>query len=180
PRGLTRAWVTLSVMGTLAVLAIPMFALISRSLGGGYYRRLFVSQPVVGTPIAAVGNSLRFAVIAMVLATIIGVMAAAVITGRKGRLSQWFDVVLMLALGTSAVTIGFGFLIALGWPVDLRASIWLVAIAHALVAVPFVVRMTVPTLRAIDPETREAAAMLGASPGRVWRHVDLPIMSRAG
>jgi thiamine transport system permease protein len=115
----------------------------------------------------------------MVLATVIGLLAATLIIGRGGTLSRWFDVALMLPLGTSAVTIGFGFIIALGWPVDLRASIWLVPIAHALVAVPFVVRSTVPTLRSIEPETREAAAVLGASPGRVWRHIDLPIVSRA-
>jgi thiamine transport system permease protein len=110
---------------------------------------------------------------------LIGLMAATVITGRSGRLSRWFDLTLMLPLGTSAVTIGFGFIVALGWPVDLRASFWLIPIAHALVAIPFVVRTTVPTLRSIPAETREAAGVLGASPGRVWREIDLPIVSRA-
>ena len=85
----------------------------------------------------------------------------------------------MLPLGTSAVTVGFGFIVALDWPIDLRASVWLVPIAHALIAVPFVVRSTVPTLRAIDPHTREAASVLGASPWKVWRRIDLPIVSRA-
>jgi thiamine transport system permease protein len=85
----------------------------------------------------------------------------------------------MLPLGTSAVTIGFGFIVALGWPVDLRASIWLVPVAHALVAIPLFVRSTVPTMRAVDPEIREAATVLGASPGRVWRHIDLPVVGRA-
>jgi thiamine transport system permease protein len=126
-----------------------------------------------------VGNSLLFAFIAMGIATLVGVMAAAVITGRRGSLSRWFDLTLMLPLGTSAVTIGFGFIVALGWPVDLRASLWLIPIAHALVAVPFVVRSTVPTLRSIPAETREAASVLGASPSRVWREIDLPIVSRA-
>jgi thiamine transport system permease protein len=34
-------------------------------------------------------------------------------------------------------------------------------------------------LRAIDPRLRDAAATLGASPARVWREVDLPIVARA-
>jgi thiamine transport system permease protein len=85
----------------------------------------------------------------------------------------------MLPLGTSAVTIGFGFLVALDEPVDLRGSVLLVPLAHALVAVPFVVRSTLPTLRAIRADLREAAAVLGASPRRVFRHVDLAIVARA-
>jgi len=36
-----------------------------------------------------------------------------------------------------------------------------------------------PTLRAIDERQREAAAVLGASPGRVRREIDLPVAGRA-
>jgi thiamine transport system permease protein len=167
------------VIGTLVALAIPVVVLVARSLQPGAYVGLFQDERVVGTPIASAGNSLLFAVIASLMAVAIGVMAATVITGRGGSLSRWFDLTLMLPLGTSAVTIGFGFIVALGEPVDLRASFWLIPIAHALVAIPFVVRTTVPTIRSIPSETREAARVLGASPGRVWREIDLPIVSRA-
>ncbi len=180
PKGWSRVSVVASVAVTLGALAYPLVILVGRSLGSDSYPRLFQEQAVVGRPIEAVGNSLVYAGIAMALATVVGLMAATVITARSGGLSRWFDTILMLPLGTSAVTIGFGFIVALGWPVDLRASVWLVPIAHALVAVPFVVRMTVPTLRSIEPETREAASVLGASAWRVWRHIDLPIVSRAG
>ncbi len=64
-----------------------------------------------------------------------------------------------LPLGVSAVTVGFGFLIALDHaPFDFRGSWWLVPIAQALVAVPFVVRVMTPVLRAIDPRLRDAKA----------------------
>jgi len=179
PRGRARLAVLAATLGTLVILAVPVSVLVSRSLSGNYYQALFVDDPVVGTPISSIANSLLFAMVATVLATIIGIMAATVITGRSGQLSRWFDLTLMLPLGTSAVTIGFGFIVALDWPVDIRASIWLVPIAHALVAIPFVVRSTVPTLRSVPPETRQAAAILGASPFRVWREIDLPIVSRA-
>jgi thiamine transport system permease protein len=179
PKGRSRWAVLLAVIGTLGALAIPVGVLVARSLSRTYYQGLFTDDRVVGTPISAVGNSLVFDVIAMVLATVIGVMAATVITGGTGPLSRWFDLTLMLPLGTSAVTIGFGFIVALDAPIDLRASFWLIPIAHTLVAVPFVVRSTVPTLRSIPRDTRDAAAMLGASPLRVWREIDLPIVSRA-
>jgi thiamine transport system permease protein len=45
--------------------------------------------------------------------------------------------------------------------------------------VPFVVRTILPVLRAVDERLREAAAVLGASPLRAWREVDLPIVWRA-
>jgi thiamine transport system permease protein len=179
PVGNTRWMVFASVAATLTAMAVPLVVLVGRSIGSSSYRRLFEADRVVGTPISAFGNSIRFAIIAVLLATTIGVMAAAVITRRPGGLSRWFDLTLMLPLGTSAVTIGFGFIVALGWPVDLRASFWLIPIAHALVAIPFVVRSTVPTLRSIPGELRDAAAVLGASPGRVWREIDLPVVARA-
>jgi thiamine transport system permease protein len=85
----------------------------------------------------------------------------------------------MLPLGTSAVTIGFGFVLALDEPpLDLRGSPLLVPLAQALVAVPFVVRSLLPALRTVQPRLRDAAAVLGASPASVWRHVDLPLVAR--
>ncbi len=86
----------------------------------------------------------------------------------------------MLPLGVSAVTVGFGFLITLDKPpLDLRTSWILVPLAQALVGVPFVVRTMLPVLRAVDDRLREAAAVLGASPLRAWREVDLPLVRRA-
>jgi thiamine transport system permease protein len=76
--------------------------------------------------------------------------------------------------------LGFGFVIAFdeGW-LDIRASPWIVPVVQALVAIPFVIRITAPTLRAIDERQREAAAVLGAAPGRVRREIDLPVAARA-
>ncbi|GAA3217045.1 hypothetical protein GCM10020256_19780 [Streptomyces thermocoprophilus] len=132
-------------------------------------------------PIAAIGNSLRYAVVATLIAVVIGGLAAAALTRRDaGRLVRGFDALLMLPLGVSAVTVGFGFLIALDEPpLDLRASWIIVPLAQALVGVPFVVRTMLPVLRAVDARLREAAAVLGASPWRVWREVDLPLVRRA-
>jgi ABC-type sulfate transport system permease component len=48
-----------------------------------------------------------------------------------------------------------------------------------MIATPLVVRMVLPLLRAADERLRQAAAVLGAGPLRVWAGVDLPIMSRA-
>ncbi|GAB3121941.1 iron ABC transporter permease [Streptomyces calidiresistens] len=190
PRGvgqrLLLGWVLL-VIGLL--LLLPPAVLVERSLsvpGGGWgldhYRALFLDGggtfPVA--PMEAVGNSLRYAAVATLIALVVGGLAAAALTRRAGRLVRGFDALLMLPLGTSAVTVGFGFLIALDAPpLDLRSSWVLVPIAQALVGVPFVVRVMLPVLRAVDDRLREAATVLGASPWRVWREVDLPLVRRA-
>jgi thiamine transport system permease protein len=175
----------------LAVMAIllggPIFVLVERSFhtptgyGLGFYRaldELGAGSTLFVPPVDAITNSLEFALIATLIALIVGGCAAFVLEGRRGR---GLDSALSLPLGVSAVTVGFGFLIALDEPpLDLRTSFLLVPLAQALVAIPFVVRTMTPVLRSIDPRLREAAATLGASPRRVWREVDLPIVARAG
>jgi thiamine transport system permease protein len=100
--------------------------------------------------------------------------------GLRDRLQGLVDSIFMLPLATSAVTLGFGYIITLNTPpLNLRTSPILIVIAHTLVALPFVVRSVLPAIRTIQPVLREAAASLGASPLRVWREVDLPIASRA-
>ncbi len=180
-----------SVLAVAALLILtPLAVLVERSLNGpdGYgfdsYRALQSAADSGGTffvaPLEAVGNSLRYAAVATVISLVVGGLAAAALTRRAGRLVRGFDALLMLPLGTSAVTVGFGFLIALDEPpLDLRASWMLVPLAQALVGVPFVVRTMLPVLRAVDHRLREAAAVLGASPLRVWREVDLPLVGRA-
>lgn len=180
-------WSVLAVI--LVLLVVPLAILVERAFNGpdGYglaFFRALGSQPDSGTfvvaPLAAIGNSFAYAVVATLIALVVGSLAAAALTRRAGRLVRGFDALLMLPLGTSAVTVGFGFLIALDRPpLDLRASWIIVPLAQALVGVPFVVRTMLPVLRAVDVRLREAAAVLGASPLRAWREVELPLVRRA-
>ncbi|MFJ3025744.1 ABC transporter permease [Streptomyces tendae] len=187
PRGAGQWTLFAGVLGTVAVLLVlPLAVLVQRSLGAsgfGYYRALTREDggAFLVPPIEAIGNSLQYAATATAIAVVIGALAATALTRRDaGRFVRGFDALLMLPLGVSAVTVGFGFLIALDEPpLDLRSSWILVPLAQALVGVPFVVRTMLPVLRAVDGRLREAAAVLGASPWRVWREVDLPLVRRA-
>ena len=174
----------------LAVMAglvgLPLGVLVVRSLhppsgfGLANYRnlaRLRAGSILAVAPLTAVWNSVRFATVATVVAVVVGGCAAWLAVRTRAR---WLEGLLALPLGVSAVTLGFGMLIALDRPpLDLRGSVWLVPLAQALVALPFVVMLTAPVLRAIDPRVREAAATLGASPARIRWAVDLPIAGRA-
>ena len=181
-----RAWLLGNLALMAAFLVTPLAVLVERSLrtadgwGLGSWRALADAGPGTGlfvSPLEALGNSLRFAVVATVVAVVLGALAAAALSApAAGRGSRAVDVLLLLPLGTSAVTVGFGFLIALDEPIDLRASPWLVPFAQAVVALPFVVRTMTPVLRSIDRGLREAAAVLGAGPARAWREVDLPLV----
>ncbi|TXC94640.1 iron ABC transporter permease [Streptomyces sp. ISID311] len=193
-------WGTLAVITVL--LLVPLVVLVERSFAGpdGYGTVFYTSlrsaaaadSTFAVAPLDALWNSLAYGAAATVIALVVGGLAAAVLTlprlrrgssGRTPAISRFvrgFDALLMLPLGVSAVTVGFGFLISLDKPpLDLRASWWLVPLAQALVGVPFVVRTMLPVLRAVDARLREAAAVLGASPWRVWREVDLPLVRRA-
>ncbi len=177
------------VAGTLVALGLflgtPLAVLVERSLavGDGYgldaYRAL--GQPtaaLLATPWEAVANSILYAAAATVVALVVGGLAAFAIAEPRG--SRLLDGLLMLPLGASAVMLGFGFVLGFDTaPVDFRTAPWIVPVVQALVAIPFVVRIVAPTLRAIDVRQREAAALLGASPGRVRREIDVPVAGRA-
>ncbi|MEV6663577.1 ABC transporter permease [Streptomyces nigra] len=187
PRGAGQWALLAGVLAVIVVLLLlPLAVLVQRSLDApdlGYYRALTEADGGVFlvAPIEAIGNSLQYAVVATLIAVLVGGLAAAALTRRDaGRFVRGFDALLMLPLGVSAVTVGFGFLISLDEPpLDLRSNWILVPLAQALVGVPFVVRTMLPVLRAVDDRLREAAAVLGASPWRVWREIDLPMVRRA-
>jgi thiamine transport system permease protein len=192
-----RLIVGLSLGGLALFLGLPLAVLVERSLavgdGHGFeaYRALgHGTNVLLAAPWEAVVNSVVYAAAATAIAVVVGGLAAFAIGGHNGRASvsdtesrpfgtRLLDGLVLLPLGVSAVMLGLGFLIAFDKdPLDFRAAPWIVPVAQALIAIPFVVRIVAPTLRSIDPHHREAAALLGASPGRVRREIDLPIVSR--
>jgi thiamine transport system permease protein len=185
PRTMGEKLVVLLGIGGLALfLFFPLAVLVERSLavGEGHgldaYRALARPTSILlVAPWEAVVNSIVYAAAATAIAVVVGGLAAfAVASSRRSRL---LDGLVLLPLGASAVMLGLGFLIAFDRaPIDFRAAPWIVPVAQALVAIPFVVWIVVPTLRSIDERQREAAALLGASPARVVREIDLPIVSR--
>jgi thiamine transport system permease protein len=183
-----RAFLAANLAVIVGLVLSPLVVLVERSLvtADGYgldnWVRLLAADAdsVLAVPAsAAVRNSLVFGLSATLVALVVGGLAATAATSGTGRLPRAVDRALMVPLGTSAVTVGFGFLIALDRPVDLRGSVLLVPLAQALIATPFVVRTLLPVLRSIDQRLRDAAAVLGANPRRIWREVDLPIVGRA-
>ena len=185
--------VTAATVGGL--LVAPMAVLVARSLqrDGAWTLANYTDLGSTGgrsallvTVWEAAANSVSVAVAAAAIALSLGVAVCLVVSRRPrsralARVITGLDAAFMLPLGVSAVTVGFGFLITLARPpLALTRSWWILPLAQAVVAVPLVVRTLLPALRAIDPRQREAAAALGAGPGRVLATVDGPQLLRAG
>lgn len=177
-------------LGFMVVLLLsPLLALVLRSLLGengltfSSYVSLFTSRTdslFFVPPFAAILNSVGFALATMLLALILGLSAASFLALPAEKAIAFWDAIIMLPLATSAVTLGFGYIITLNRPpLNLRDSVLLVILAHTLVAFPFVIRSLLPSLRRIPSALREAASLLGASPLQVRLNVDLPLLKNA-
>ena len=121
----------------------------------------------------AVFNSLRFAVSSTLLSLAVGLaFAYAVVRGGL----RWLDGLSLLPLATSAVTLGFGYLLV--FP-RLSSSPWGLTLAHSLIAFPFVARSLLPALRGLPINLPDAARVLGSSPLRILARVELPLLAPA-
>jgi thiamine transport system permease protein len=145
---------------------------------GDYYTQLFINRQssiFYVPPVQAAVNSLGYAGATVILSLLLGYPAAWALA-KPGLLERFLDPILIIPLGSSAVTLGLGFILAFGrW----LTFPWLVPLAHTLVALPFVIRTLQPAVNSIPDRLRQAAASLGASPLRVWQTVDWPILRRA-
>lgn len=106
--------------------------------------------------------------------TIGGACALALVRGSlPGRafLTAFFMSPLMLPAILTGLALFQSYLLAgIGRPV------WGLIMGHVLVAVPYVLRTTLAVLHNFDRRIEEAAAVLGASPARVFFEVTLPLI----
>ncbi|MCU0278941.1 MAG: ABC transporter permease subunit, partial [Candidatus Nanopelagicales bacterium] len=130
PRGVERAWVAMVAILTSCVVLAPLLVVLLRSLVIDGEPTLAGWQTLFGEsdstnavdPWSAVLASLRTASAATVLAVLVGGSAALGLAwSRRGGWMRSLDALLLLPLGTSAVTVGLGMLLAFGRPpLDLR------------------------------------------------------------
>jgi thiamine transport system permease protein len=180
------AWIIGGMGFALLLLLAPLLSLAWRSFTLGddgptlaYFQELVINRrgsAFFVAPLYAIRNSVLVALTVMGLSLTLGVISAYLLARRRGWLTALLDPIFLLPLGTSAVTLGLGYIVAMG---NLRTSLLLIPVAHTLIAMPFVVRTLLPALRSLNPRLREAAAVLGASPFRVWREIDLPLLRPA-
>lgn len=136
-----------------------------------WFAKFFSSEDFMN----ALWLSLQVAVAVLVLSMLIG--AACALALARGNLpgarvlTAFFMSPLMLpAILTGLALFQIYLLAGIGRPV------WGLIMGHTLVAVPYVLRTTLAVLHNFDRRVEEAAAILGASPLRIFFEVTLPLI----
>ena len=180
--------VLLGLAPIVAVIAWMLWSIFARSLtkpAGGLGLANFANLGSFGarelldvSVLDSISNSLRNALLSTVLAMVVGTLVGWLVAhSRGGRLAGILDTLFLLPLGTSTVVLGFGYLVTFAEPpLALRDSWVAVPIAQAVIAVPLVVRMMHAGFAQTDRAVLEAAATDGASTGRTFWLVELPLI----
>jgi putative spermidine/putrescine transport system permease protein len=136
-----------------------------------WYARFFTD----GIWLEAVGNSVTVAVGATLLATVTGTLAAVALdrAGYRGKsvLSGLLVTPVIVPVILFAIGVYFTFL---RW--NLAGTAVGLALAHAVIAVPLVIRPVAASLAKHDRRLEQAAASLGAPPVATFFQVTLPLI----
>jgi len=179
-----RLRISVVAIATPAFIALPFAMLFIKSFRAGdtwtlnAWRNLWNgSLDRVGLDIPSVmWRCLIFAGTTVLIAVPMAYIVASLsVYMRRG--SAVLRTITSLPIIISAVTLGFGIIVTFNEsPYDWRGQTWLIPIVHALVALPLVVYLLTPAIQAVSPTQRDAARTLGASPLRVWWHIDARLM----
>ncbi len=169
PRGVGPWCSVWAAMGVLALFcAAPLLAIAWHAAGaGGNAWSVLLDESTH----AALWNSLRFTVLAVALATALGLAHA-----LAARRSLLLRTLVFLPFVVSPVMVAFGLLLL--YP-QWTASFGLLVCAYALLAYPFVAKALAAALDSMPVHLAQAARTLGASPWRVFWRVTLPVLRPA-
>jgi putative spermidine/putrescine transport system permease protein len=110
------------------------------------------------------------------LALLIGVPAAYTLARRNFPGKRLLLLLFLLPLMVPPITYGIPMATVL-YKVQLAGTIWGVILANLVPAAPFVILVMTPFIEQIDPNLESAARVFGASTGRMFRHVLVPLLA---
>ena len=110
------------------------------------------------------------------LALLIGVPAAYTLARRNFPGKRLLLLLFLLPLMVPPITYGIPMATVL-YKVHLAGTIWGVILANLIPAAPFVILVMTPFIEQIDPNLESAARVFGASTGRMFRHVLVPLLA---
>lgn len=178
-----KALLNLSAWVIYAALLLPVLIVAGASFtGGGYLRfppdglslrwwRVMIEDPDMTTGFLV---SARIAFLTVLLSVPIGAFAAIQLSRLSPRWRNALATVFTAPLSVPLILTGFSLLVFFT-QVGLLNEFGLV-IGHTVVAVPYVLRSALASMSLADHSLPRAAAIHGARPWQVIRHVILPMM----
>lgn len=166
------------ILPTLIVIPVSFssastFQFPPRDLSLQLYENFF-TDPVWLTSLR---NSVLVALLAALLATVVGTAAALGLHNLTGRLARFARTLLMVSIVTPLIVIAVAVYISfLKWHLIGTATGYV--LAHAAIGVPFVLVSVTSALGGFDPRLLRASASLGAPPWRTFLRVTMPLISR--
>lgn len=119
--------------------------------------------------IEAIGNSLRNALVAVVIALVVAWWLSAKRVGLA----------VLIPIGVSPVVFGLLALVASGYaPAGLAGSWVIVPLVQSIFLTPLAFQIVAPARRAVSPEMLDAARLDGAGGWRLWGLVEIPTLAR--
>jgi iron(III) transport system permease protein len=126
-------------------------------------------------------NSLKLAVLAGILGTVLALVTAYVIERKRSSLGSAARVIEALSLLPAALpgtVIGVGYILAFNVPpILLTGTIWILVTSVVFWKFPVAVLAGLNALKQIDPAIEEAAVSLGAGSVRTFGRVVLPLLT---
>ena len=183
--------IAISVLFIFVMLILPLFSILFSALKEGF---AFYIQAVTTEYVrSALLVTLLATVIAIVVNTFFGIVAAWLLTKFSFRGKQVLATLIDIPFSISPVIVGLAFLMTfgrLGWTypairainqffgTNIRITFALpgVVLATIFVTFPFVSREIIPILNAQGKDEEEAAALMGAGGFTIFRKITLPQM----
>jgi len=123
----------------------------------------------------ALWASVKIAVLAAIVSTILGFLAAKAMTRYRIRGRGVLFGFIMLPLIVPSIILGASLLSFFRQFIDVNLSLWTVGMAHVLISIPFSMLVLIARLEGFDRNLEEASYDLGMSVWQTFRRVTLPL-----
>lgn len=154
-------------------VALPVLALFVEGVSASWNTML--RQPVLWE---AVVTSLSVAWGSALFAAVIGLPLSMALAQRHRRTDRWLRLSGQLGLALPPVVLGTGWFLLLHGQIG-RAGPLLIVIVNGMMAVPYVLRLMVPSWRSIERQYGALSAQLGLRGWAYWRAVLWPLSRSA-
>lgn len=171
----------------MVFLAIPIVVVIPLSFSSGlrmqmpppgwsfrWYQLLFTNERWLN----AASFSVKVALVATIITIILGLAATLALVRAQARGKAIFYFLVMSPLVVPHLVTGVALFFFLD-SVSLKATTFVVGVAHVLVCLPPFVMIVAASLQGFDRNLERAAIALGASPFTAFRRITLPLLAPA-